>query len=72
MHGASARLSVLGFKGLERHAVVLAVNSSGRKDLDRERLYVGMSRATDQLVLCGDPAYLTEIGGPALLNRFHA
>ena len=63
--------SVLGFKGLERRAVVLAVNSSGRKDLDRERLYVGMSRATDELVLCGDPAYLTEIGGTALLNRLH-
>jgi ATP-dependent exoDNAse (exonuclease V) alpha subunit len=44
---------VLGFKALERRAVVLAVNSSGRKDLDRERLHVGMSRATDQLVVCG-------------------
>jgi ATP-dependent exoDNAse (exonuclease V) alpha subunit len=49
--------------------VVLAVNSSGRKDLDRERLYVGMSRATDQLVVCGDRDYLEQIGGPALLRR---
>ena len=40
---------VLGCKGLERRAVVLCVNETEVRDRARERLYVGMSRATDQL-----------------------
>ena len=60
---------VLGFKGLERRAVVLVVNDS--KDMERapERLYVGLSRARDQHVVCGDPAMIVEIGGPDLARR---
>ena len=38
---------VLGCKGLERAAVVLCVNECRDRDRARERLYVGMSRATD-------------------------
>ncbi|MBY6435721.1 NERD domain-containing protein [Rhodococcus kroppenstedtii] len=60
---------VLGFKGLERRAVVLAVNESGGRDRSRERLYVGLSRARDQLVVCGDPAYIREVGGAELAAR---
>ena len=44
---------VLGFKGLERRAVVLVLNESEIGDRSRERLYVGLSRARDQLVVCG-------------------
>lgn len=53
---------VLGFKGLERPAVVLVCNH--REDLDRlrERIYVGLSRATDVLVVVGDPGALSERG----------
>lgn len=60
---------VLGFKGLERPAVVLAVN--GFRDLARARemLYVGLSRARDLLVVCGDPAVLEEVGGVAVAQR---
>ncbi len=46
---------VLGSKGLERRAVVLCLNETGERDRARERLYVGMSRATDMLVVVGDP-----------------
>ncbi len=47
---------VLGFKGgLERRAVVLVVNEDAAFERSRERLYVGLSRARDQLVVCGDP-----------------
>ncbi|MGJ6979338.1 nuclease [Aestuariimicrobium soli] len=55
--------TALGFKGLERRAVVLAVND-GRKTPERapERLYVGMSRATDLLVVVGDPDHLAASG----------
>jgi hypothetical protein len=59
---------VLGFKGLERRAVVLALNE-GVRDRARERVYVGMSRATDALVVCGDPDHVREVAGEAALRR---
>lgn len=57
---------VLGFKGLERSAVVLCVN--GFKDLDRaaEQLYVGLSRARSLLVVVGDSQLLADVGGNQL------
>lgn len=60
---------VLGFKGLERRAVVLALNERGVRDRARERLLVGMSRATDCLVVCGDPDYVREVAGEATLRK---
>jgi hypothetical protein len=60
---------VLGFKGLERPVVVLAVN--GIRDVERakEYLYVGMSRARTQLVVCGDIELIEKYGGTALRKR---
>ena len=63
---------VLGFKGLERRVVVLAVNESGDRDRARERLYVGLSRARDQLVVCADPAVIREIAGAEVAKRLGA
>ena len=60
---------VLGFKGLERRCVVLVVNEQNRFDRSRERLYVGLSRARDQLVVCGDPEFIREVGGADLARR---
>lgn len=60
---------VLGFKGLERRVVVLALNESKPRDRSRERLYVGLSRARDQLVVCGDPEFVREVGGPDVAHR---
>lgn len=60
---------VLGCKGLERRAVVLCVNESGTHDRAKERLYVGMSRATDVLVVVGDPAAIEAMGGPTVARR---
>lgn len=60
---------VLGFKGLERRAVVLAVNEQTAAQRSRERLYVGLSRARDQLVVCGDPDIVHEVGGGELARR---
>jgi len=60
---------VLGFKGLERPAVVLVVNDRYALERARERLYVGLSRARDQLVVCGDPAFIAEYGGPDVARR---
>lgn len=62
---------VLGFKGLERRAVVLVVNEESQFDRSRERLYVGLSRARDQLVVCGDPDFIRQVGGPDLARRLN-
>lgn len=62
---------VLGFKGLERRAVVLVVNDAGQFERSRERLYVGLSRARDRLVVCGDPEFIREVGGPDLARRLN-
>src|SRR5690606_1367723 len=60
---------VLGCKGLERRAVVLCVNQDSSAERSRERLYVGMSRATDRLVVVGDPAVVRAMGGPEVARR---
>ena len=39
------------------------------RDRARERLYVGMSRATDMLVVVGDPAVIREVGGDAVARK---
>jgi hypothetical protein len=60
---------VLGSKGLERAVVVLCINEVGERDRARERLYVGMSRATDVLVVVGDPDVVRRIGGDEVAKR---
>lgn len=45
--------TVLGAKGLERPVVVLAVNGFRDREHARQCQYVGMSRARDLLVVCG-------------------
>jgi hypothetical protein len=60
---------VLGFKGLERPAVVLAVNGFREPERAREMLYVGMSRARDLLVVCGDPADIQRYAGDGVMKR---
>ena len=60
---------VLGFKGLERSAVVLAVNEETAGERSKERLYVGLSRPRDQLVVCGDPDHIAEVAGEAVLRK---
>lgn len=60
---------VLGCKGLERRAVVVCVNESKVRDRSRERLHVGMSRATDLLVVVGDSSIIREMGGDAVARR---
>lgn len=52
---------VLGFKGLERRAVVLVCNHHEGVDRLRERVYVGLSRATDVLVVVRAPGSLTHM-----------
>ncbi len=60
---------VLGFKGMERRAVVLCVNEDGSRDRAAERLYVGLSRATDRLVVVADPQMVRAVGGAEVCQR---
>jgi hypothetical protein len=60
---------VLGCKGLERRVVVLCVNQSKVIERSRERLYVGMSRATDVLVVVGDPDVVRAMGGEGVARQ---
>jgi len=43
--------------------VVLVLNERTLGERSRERLYVGLSRARDQLVVCGDPAVVRALAG---------
>ncbi|MGO4957676.1 NERD domain-containing protein [Luteococcus sp. Sow4_B9] len=60
---------VLAFKGLERRAVVLCVNETADRDRAAEKLYVGLSRATDRLIVVGDPDQVRAIGGKAVARK---
>lgn len=60
---------VLGCKGLERRVVVLCVNEHEPRDRAKEKLYVGLSRATDELVVVGDPEVIRRAAGDAVIGR---
>lgn len=60
---------VLGCKGMERRAVVLCVNQADAGERSRERLYVGLSRATHTLVVVGDPDVVRAMGGDDVAQR---
>jgi len=64
--------TVAAFKGLERPAVVLAVDGFRDAATAPDILYVGLSRARDLLVVCGDPDMLREVAGPEVLARLTA
>jgi len=63
---------VLGFKGLERTVVVLAVNgfrAGEDEDYARRVLYTGISRARVLLVVVGPRGEIERIGGEAVRRR---
>jgi hypothetical protein len=60
---------VLGFKGLERNAVVLAVNGFREVERARRLLYTGLSRARVLLVVTGPRDEIERIGGEAVRRR---
>lgn len=54
---------VLGFKGLERSAVVLCLNGFSDDKPARSLAYVGLSRARSKLVVVGDRHAFNALGG---------
>lgn len=63
---------VLGAKGMERRVVVLCVNEDGTRERFRERLYVGLSRATDRLVVVGAPEAISHAGQEVATKLAHS
>ncbi len=60
---------VLGFKGLERNVVVLAVNGFREAERARRLLYTGLSRARMLLVVTGPRGEIERIGGAGVVQR---
>lgn len=60
---------VLGFKGLERRVIVLAVNGWKHESAKKDMLYTAITRARDLLVICGDPEDLRQAGGKEFLKK---
>lgn len=48
--------------------MVLVLNEHTVADRSRERLYVGLSRARDQLVVCGSSEVIRRLGGADVLR----
>ena len=61
--------TVAAFKGLERPAVVLAVDGFRDPATAAEILYVGLSRARDLLVVCGDIDLIRSAAGDEVADR---
>lgn len=61
----------MGFKGLERPVVVLAVDGF-RDGVARDVLYTGLSRARDQLVVVGNLETIRAAAGDELCRRLTA
>ena len=62
---------MLGFKGLERTVVVLAVNGFREPERARRMLYTGLSRARVLLVVVGPRDQIERVGGEAVRHRLH-
>ncbi|WP_456844353.1 NERD domain-containing protein [Cellulomonas sp. P5_C6] len=60
---------VLGFKGLERTVVILAVNGFRETERARTLLYTGLSRARMLLVVVGPRREIERIGGEGVRKR---
>ncbi|HSO05347.1 MAG TPA: ATP-binding domain-containing protein, partial [Candidatus Limnocylindrales bacterium] len=61
--------TVAAFKGLERPAVVLAVDGFRDPATAAEILYAGLSRARDLLVVCGDIDLIRDAAGDEVADR---
>jgi hypothetical protein len=61
--------TVVGFKGLERPAIVLAVDGFHPTASPRGVMYTGMSRARDLLIIVGPPGVLTEVLDAKTMRR---
>lgn len=57
-----------GFKGLERRAVVLAINGWKEPTRKKDILYTSITRARDLLIICGSKEEITQAGGKEFIK----
>ena len=60
---ATYHCTTSGFKGLERRAVVIAMNGWKEEDRKKDVLYTAVTRARDLLIICGSKEEITHAGG---------
>jgi len=58
-----------GFKGLERRAVVIAMNGWKQPDRKKDILYTAVTRARDLLIICGSQEEITHAGGKEFFKK---
>ena len=58
-----------GFKGLERRAVIIAMNGWKEPDRKKDILYTGVTRARDLLIICGSKEEITQAGGKEFFKK---
>jgi hypothetical protein len=63
--------TVMGFKGLERPVVVVAVDGF-HDGVARDVMYAGLSRPRDRLVVCGDAEVIHAAVGDEVVRRLTA
>ena len=61
--------TIAGFKGLERRAVVIAMNDWKEPDRKKDILYTGVTRARDLLIICGSKEEITQAGGKEFFKK---
>lgn len=60
---AAYHCTTSGFKGLERRAVVIAMNGWKEEDRKKDVLYTAVTRARDLLIICGTKEEIIHAGG---------
>ena len=58
-----------GFKGLERRAVVIAMNGWKEPERKKDILYTAVTRARDLLIICGSQEEITHAGGREFFKK---
>jgi hypothetical protein len=66
---ATYHCTTTGFKGLERRAVVLAINGWKEADRKKDILYTSVTRARDLLIICGSKEEITQAGGKEFFKK---
>ncbi len=66
---ATYHCTTTGFKGLERRAIVLAINGWKEPTRKKDILYTSVTRARDLLIICGSKEEITQSGGKEFFKK---
>ncbi len=66
---ATYHCTTTGFKGLERRAVVIAMNGWKEPERKKDILYTSITRARDLLIICGSKEEIVHSGGKEFFKK---